>query len=419
MKSSIVMLAILSGALSAALTAYAMDPAKVSGLIAAQLGRIPLAAQTFATAGAPGPAALSAQAARPAGGRPAGAPPSGAPPSGARPTVVRTVNPQAITTGPSITLLGRTAAVEQAAIAARATGYVSERLVDIGDKVKGGDVLLRIDAPEIEHQIARLKAVVEQAMARQELAEQTADRGQALVQSGTLSKQTRDERRANERSADADVAAARADVRRLEELQKFLTVRAPFDGTIVTRFVDRGDRVTGGDSQAGSVLMRIARLEALKVQIDVPQAAAMSLTLDGPAQITFAELPGQTFEAKVSRISRVIDPESATMRTELLMANPGERIVAGLTGQVQLQLTNGPAVVTVPTNTLVIRNGRQNVAVVDVGTAKFRSVIVGRDLGTRVEILGGISANDTVILSPNALIREGDAVEIQVATPAT
>lgn len=400
MKTSSALLAMVAcGAGCAAVTAYALDPAKVSGLVSAQWARFQSPTSNGPVAAGPGKEP-SSQAARPA--------------------AVRAVNPQAATTGASITLLGRTAPVEQAAIAARATGYVAERLVDIGDKVKAGDVLLRIDAPEIVHQIARATAVVEQAMARQQLAEQTADRGQALVQSGTLSKQTRDERRANERSADADVEAARSDVRRLQELQNFLTVRAPFDGTVVARFVDRGDRVTGGDTQAGSVLMRLARLDSLKVQIDVPQAAAMSLAVDGPAKLTFAELPGQTFDAKVSRISRVIDAESATMRSELIMANPGERIVSGLTGQVQVQLTNGPAVVTVPTNTLVIRSGRQTVAVVEgEGIAKFRSVIVGRDLGTRVEILGGVGANDRVILSPNALIRDGDRVEVQMVTPAT
>ncbi|MDX2258872.1 MAG: efflux RND transporter periplasmic adaptor subunit [Hyphomicrobiaceae bacterium] len=346
--------------------------------------------------------------------------------TGARPAmvakapVVRTVTPQPSKEVQTIMLPGRTAPIEQAQIAARVSGYVAERFVDIGETVADGQVLLVIDAPEVDHQIARAKAAVEQAVAQRRLAEASAGRSQSLVQTGIVSKQVQDERMTAVNAATADQAAAEAEVRRLDEVRKFLTVRAPFAGVVVGRFIDRGDRVSSGEGQAGSALFRIARLEQLRVEIDVPQSAAMRVVAGNAARITFAELPGQVFEAKVARITNVIDPASATMRAELAMDNPGRRIPAGLTGQVNLDLSSGQPVVTVPTNTLAVRGGRQVVTVVDgQSRIKFVPVTLGRDLGNRIEVTAGLAATDRVVLSPNALLREGDQVEVATPAPTT
>ena len=330
---------------------------------------------------------------------------------------VRVVNPELLRDAGTITLTGRTAPAEQAVVGARASGIVQKRNVDIGDRVSEGDVLLVIDAPEVTQELARARAAVQQARARLDFARVNARRAETLVTQGHLSEQTRDERIATERVSEADLAAAEAEVRRLEEIQGFLTLRAPFAGTVVARAVERGDRITTSDAQSGGPLFRIARLDELRIEIDIPQTAALKVRPGGAARVTFAELPGETFEAKIVRSAGLIDQASSTMRAELMMANPEKRIPAGLTGLVSLDVARDRMPVSVPTNTLVTRNGRQKVTVVsDKGTVAFRPVTVGRDFGERVEIVAGLTEQDRVILAPNALLREGDKVQVTTAT---
>lgn len=331
----------------------------------------------------------------------------------------RVVHPEPVNSQGQLSLIGRTAPVEQAVVASRANGFVAERFVDIGDKVTKGDLLLLVDAPEVAQELARSKAAVQQVKARLELAKLNFERTQLLVTKGHVSEQLRDERQATERTTEADLAAAEADVRRLEELQSFQRVKAPFNGTIVSRQVDRGDRISTNDNQSGISLFRIARLDELRVEIDVPQSYALKVRSGTQARVTFSELAGEVFEARVVRTTGLIDSNSATMRAELIMPNPNERIPAGLNGQVILQITGGLDVVSVPANTLVIRDGLQRVATTDAdGKVSFRPVSVGRDLGERVEVISGLSQNDRVILSPNAMLREGDKVEVTMATAA-
>ncbi len=273
--------------------------------------------------------------------------------------------PEPATAAGKLTLSGRTAPAEQALVSARATGVVAERKVDIGDRVEAGDVLLTIEAPEIEHELNRARAALQQVRARLEIAKLNSARADQLTPKGFLSEQVRDERRASLQTAEADIAAAEAEVKRLEEVQGFQTVRAPFMGTIVARQVERGDKISGDQSQQGSFLFRIARLDPLRVEIDVPQSSALKIKPQDKARVTFAELPGEIFEAEVARMSHLIDQASSTMRAELMMPNPGRRIPAGLNGQVLFSLARDNTTVTVPSNTLAVRDGRQMVAVVD------------------------------------------------------
>jgi multidrug efflux system membrane fusion protein len=330
---------------------------------------------------------------------------------------VRVVHPEPLRETGTITLTGRTAPAEQAIVASRASGVAARRLVDIGDKVKAGDVLLVIDAPEVEQELARAKATVQQTRARLDLARVNSGRAEQLVKQGHISEQQRDERTANERIAEADLAAAEAEVQRLTEVQGFLTVRAPFAGTVVARAVERGDRISATDSQPSAPLFRIARLDELRVELDVPQTDALKVRIASKAKVVFSELPAEVFTAEVVRRTGVIDQVSSTMRAELAMPNPEERIPAGLTGIVTLDVARDRAPVTVPTNTLVTRDGRQKVAVVEGDDeVTFRPVTVGRDFGERIEIVSGLEPSDRVILAPNALLREGDKVAVTMAT---
>jgi multidrug efflux system membrane fusion protein len=181
--------------------------------------------------------------------------------------------------------------------------------------------------------------------------------------------------------------------------------------------VERGDKVSAETGQPGSYLLRIARLDELRIEVDVPQSASLQVRRGGEAKVTFAELPDETLSARVVRMSGLIDPASSTMRAELIMPNPESRIPAGLNGQVAIEIDQGTGAVTVPTNTLMTRDGRQVVAVADEQSrVQLKPVTVARDLGERVIIASGLTAKDRVIVSPNALLRAGDEVEILTPT---
>lgn len=330
---------------------------------------------------------------------------------------VRVVRPEPAPGASTLTLSGRTAPAEQALVSSRASGIVAERHVDIGDRVKAGDVLVTIEAPEVEQELLRARASVDQTKAKQELARVNLQRAESLVGEGHVSVQTVDERRANKMTADADLAAAFAEVKRLEEVRSFQTVRAPFAGTIVARQVERGDKVSADTSQQGSYLLRIARLNELRVEIDIPQSSSLLVKPGAKADVIFAELPGEKLSAQVVRTAGLIEQASNTMRAELLMPNPDLRVPAGLNGQVVIAIPQSNTAVTVPTNTLLTRDGRQMVALADAqNRVVLKAVSVARDLGERVVIISGLTVDDRVIVSPNALLRAGDEVEIVTPT---
>lgn len=334
-------------------------------------------------------------------------------PAAAQLRTVRIVTPKAGRNRLELTLPGRTAPVEQARLSGRATGIVTERRGEIGDRVRAGDILVIIDAPEIGQQLDRARAAVEQVRARLTLAELTLDRAQELVPKKFLPEQARDDRAANVSIAKADLAAALAEVRRLEEVQGFQTVRAPFDGVIIERQVERGDRVTGDFGATGSYFYNVARLEQLRLEVDVPQSFALSVKPGTSANITFAEVPGRAFDAKVVRTSQSIDQASGTMRAELLMDNPGLLLPAGLMGQVVLDIKRDTPCVLVPGNVLLVRQGQQYAALVDrEDRIEFVRVSLSRDLGNEAEICSGLTPEDRVVLSPNALLKAGDKVEV-------
>lgn len=330
---------------------------------------------------------------------------------------VRIVRPEPVAGSTSLTLSGRTAPAEQALVSSRASGIVAERHVDIGDRVQRGDVLVTIDAPEVEQELLRARAAVDQTKARLELARVNLERAESLVGQGHVSLQTVDERRANKMTAEADLAANNAEVKRLEEVRSFQSVRAPFAGSIVARQVERGDKVSADTSQPGSYLLRIARLDELRIEIDVPQSSSLMVKPGIEAKVTFAELPDEQRSARVVRTAGLIEQSSSTMRAELLMPNPDNRVPAGLNGQVILAIAQPGSAVTVPTNTLMTRDGRQMVAIADAESRiQLRGVSVSRDLGERVVITSGLTPDDRVVVSPNALLRPGDQVEIITPT---
>jgi len=307
-------------------------------------------------------------------------------------------------------LPARTAPAEEAKLYSRATGIVQERRVDIGDRVKTGDILAIIEAPEVGRNLEKARAGVALATARADLARQALQRAKSMSKDSVISAEALDERDANARAADAELQSARAEAGRLEELEKFLTIRAPFDGLVAGRRAERGDLIQGDQAQADRWMFHLVRLNELRVIVNAPPAAGLQLQTGQTASVEFAELPNRKFAATVARSSGIIDSLSGTMRIELLLPNEDYALPAGLSGLATLADAKKTATLRIPTNAVLVRDGTNKVARISNGTVAFSPVKLGRNLGATVEILEGVTAEDTLLVSPNALLAEGDKV---------
>lgn len=302
----------------------------------------------------------------------------------------------------------------EAPIHPRATGYVKRWLVDLGATVSAGQLLAEIDTPELNQELARGRAELAQVEAARDLAQTTAARWAELLKTASVAEQEAAEKRADYALKVATVEAARANVRRLEELTGFAQVTAPFSGTITRRVVNMGDLVTAG---TGAELFRMAQTGRLRVFARVPQILAPGVTTNLVAQLTVQESPGHTFEARVVRTAGVIDPESRTMLAELEVDNSRGDLLAGSYAQVRfppILVTNGVAV---PANVLLFRAEGPQVGIVDGSNrVMLRSVVLGRDLGPTIEILSGVAPSDRVIANPpDALV---DGMTVRILEPA-
>ncbi len=323
---------------------------------------------------------------------------------------VKVVEPSPAKEAQRFSLPGRTEPWESARLATRATGVISERRFDIGDAVQEGEVVALVDAPEIDHAVEAARAALAQAEARLRNAKQLAERAARLHGERAVSREEFESRSAGAEEVDAAVRQARAELARLEAQQGFATVRAPFAGVVAARNFDRGDHVRGDAGQ--SWLYQIVRLDPLRFSVHASPDVALQLTPESEAQIAFREFPGRTFAAKVARSSRVFDTASGTMRVELLVENPKGELPAGLTGTATFRLPARKETFLIPTNALLIREGKPQVAVVGEGSkAAFVEVLPGRNLGTQVEVTSpSLGVQSRIIVNPNAMLRAGDAV---------
>ena len=322
--------------------------------------------------------------------------------------VIATASPIKLT----LRLPARAAAAEEARIFARTSGTVAERRVDLGDHVNAGDLLLRIAAPEADQALERARAALGQVAAREQLAQLNLDRARPLVDQQFLSPGSLDNLVAGLAVARADTAAARAEVKRLEVLQQFQQVRAPFAGVITERLVERGDRVSGDGGDAAAYLLRLARLNELRVVVDVPQSAAIDVPLGAAVKLAFREFPGETFNATLRRRSGAIDVATGTMRIELALPNADLRVPAGLRGEATFEV-NSLGGVRVPAAALLSRDGKPHVATVDAqGRLRFVAVQVDRTADRDVVIRSGLDAGAKVVMSLGSMLREGAPVSI-------
>jgi RND family efflux transporter MFP subunit len=305
-------------------------------------------------------------------------------------------------------------ALVEAPIYARTSGYLKRYLVDIGAHVKAGDLLAEIDTPELNQELAQSRAQLAQADAALVLSRTTAARWADLLKSSSVSEQEAAEKKADLELKSATVEAARASVRRLEELQAFERITAPFAGTITVRGTDVGQLVASG---SGKELFRLAQTGTLRVYVRVPQAAAPSVVPGQMAELTIPELPGRVFPAKVVRTSGAMSADSRTLLAELEVDNSRGEILAGTFVQVRLADAKLDPALTLPGNALLFRAEGPQVGVVGAdGKVELRRVTLGRDFGPTIEIVGGVSPTDRVILNPADSLVGGTTVRVAEAS---
>lgn len=297
-----------------------------------------------------------------------------------------------------------------AAIHARASGYLKSWLVDIGESVTNGQLLAEIETPELDQQLAQAKAQLEQAKASLALAKTTADRWEELLKSASVSEQETAEKTADLALQKANVAAAEANVERLANLKSFDYVTAPFAGTITARNTDIGRLIT---ADSGNELFHLAQTDPLRVYVRVPQTYIRAIAPGQTAELTFQELPGKIFIATVMRTAGAVDATSRTLLVELQTPNPHGEIFAGSFAQARFTHVADGHVLTLSDNALVFRAEGMQVAVVgNDNKVSMRPVKLGRDSGNFVEILSGLTTNDRVILNPPDSIADGMVVNV-------
>jgi RND family efflux transporter MFP subunit len=330
----------------------------------------------------------------------------------------------------SATWPGTTEAFEQANLYARASGYISKRTVDIGSRVKAGDLLVEIAAPEIEHQIAQaegtltqLRANLQQAQANRDLAQVTWDRASKLVQQGWTTAQQGDNDRLTLKARDAAVAVASANIvaqeaqlRVLNQQKSYLGVVAPFDGVITQRNIDVGSLVQA-DAASGTFLFQLMHSDVIRIQVYVPQDDAFGVTPGTEAVARVPEMPGREFPGKVTRIADALQPGSRTLLTEIDVPNPDRALSPGLYCQVELKIPRKAPSLIVPSEAIIFNRDGLSVAVVEDGVAHIRKINLVRDMGTSVEVNAGVSNGDQVILSPQVDMTDGRKVAIRTPPP--
>src|SRR6266478_1817858 len=302
----------------------------------------------------------------------------------------------------------------EASIFARANGYLKNWDADIGAHVEAGQQLAMIETPDLDQQLEQAKAQLALSQANLHLAEVTDNRWKELLKTASVSEQAAAEKAAARETAAASVEADRANMRRLEELVSFQRVTAPFAGTITLRSTDIGDLIVAGSG--GRELFHIAQAEKLRVYVRVPEPYALGIAPGQTATLTTPAAPGRSFAATVTTTSEAISTVSRTLLTELEVDNSQHQILPYSYGELSFKGNNTDSPLTLPSNTVLFRAQGLQVGVVRPdGTIELRTVQVGRDFGQTIEILGGVTASDRVIINPTDSLVSGASVRVQAA----
>ena len=330
---------------------------------------------------------------------------------------VAIVQPKAETGDNDLVLPGNLQAYIESPIFARTNGYLLRWYRDIGSKVEKGELLASIDTPEVDQELSQARAAREQIRAALGLAKISADRWENLRKSDSVSQQEADQQTSGYEQAKANLAASDANVRRLEEMESFKNVYAPFSGVLTRRNVDPGALINSGAQANGRELFDIARVDPLRVYVQVPQTYAPTMKVGTKAAVTLQEFPGQKFTGTIVRTADAIDMTTRTLNTEVDVPNKDGKLLPGSFGQVHFAVDNPVERITIPVNAMLFRAEGPQVAVVGTDDkVQLRSIVIGRDFGATLEILGGLQANDRIIINPSDSLEAGQVVH--VAAPA-
>jgi RND family efflux transporter MFP subunit len=320
----------------------------------------------------------------------------------------------------AIVLPGTLQAFADAPIHARTNGYLRRRLVDMGSRVKAGQLLAEIDAPEIEQQLQQARADLATAEANLRLAQLTANRYRELVKTESVTQQDADNAVGALEARQAAVESARSNVRRLEQLQGFTRITSPIDGVITARNTDVGALIDPGAS-GGSTreLFHVASTGRLRVFVNVPQRSSGAIRPGLRATLSLAELPGRTFVALLARTSEAIDVGSRTLLAEFEVDNAKGDLLPGSFVQVRIEMPTVTSTCVLPVNTLIFRGKGVLIAVVRPdSTVALLPVTLGRDFGTEVEVLDGIEAGARIVVSPPDSLVDKQTVRVLAEAPA-
>jgi RND family efflux transporter MFP subunit len=331
---------------------------------------------------------------------------------------VAVIYPSASSPSDELVLPGTARAFTDAPIYARANGYLKKWYADIGARVTQGQVLAEIETPELDQQLRQARADLENARANMDMAHTTADRWQTLLKRDAVSRQETDEKVSDYNAKRAIVESNGANVQRLENLQAFQRVTAPFDGVITARNTDVGALIDAGASAQARELFRLASTSRLRVFVSVPQAYAQAARPGTPTQITLEENPGKIYRGMLARTSTALDPTARTMLSEVEMDNPNAEVLPGAYVVVRLRVGLETKGMTIPANTLLFRSEGLRVAVVRDGRAELVPVTLGRDYGRSVEVVAGLQPSDAVILDPADSLVSGALVRVRPTEPA-
>jgi RND family efflux transporter MFP subunit len=327
-------------------------------------------------------------------------------------STVTVVHPAVANSAEEVVLPGNMQAFTETPVWARASGYLRKWYVDIGTRVKRGQLLAEIEAPEIDHQLQQAREQMATEQENLKLAQITAERYQNLLKQDSVSRQDVDTAVQTQAARLATFKSAQANVARLEQMVSYEKVYAPFDGVVTARNTDIGALIDAGANAPGKELFRLASTNTLRVYVNVPETYSQAAKPGVSAYVTLNEFPGRRFAGRVVRNADAIDVASRTLLVEVDVPNPTGELLPGSYTSVHLKLTSKVPAVTIPANTLLFRSEGLQVATVKDNRVVLKPIIIGHDYGDHVEVLRGLDAGDSLIVNPSDSIANGEQVQV-------
>jgi RND family efflux transporter MFP subunit len=316
--------------------------------------------------------------------------------------------------GQEVVLPANVQAYIDSPIYARTNGYLKHWYADIGARVKEGQLLADIETPEVDQQLRQARADLATSEANLHLSQITAERYAGLLKTDSVSKQDADNAEGDFAAKQATVHSAQANVKRLEELQSFEKIYAPFAGVITARNTDIGALIDSGSSGGSRTeLFHIAQPDKLRVYVNVPEAYSQAAKPGLTATLTLAEFPGRTFPGTLVRTANAIDQSTRTLLVEIRVDNPTGTLFTGAYAEVHLKLPTPASSLILPVNALLFRSeGLMVAAVTDGKHAELKPITLGHDFGSEVEVVAGLAGDESIIVNPPDSIVSGQAVRI-------